>query len=90
MDFYYVNYLHEFLNNEEWEKAQPRPDKIIVIASNFDEAKNKINECINIFNNNCESDERFSILGEVIKMNGLRMFNSFHGGISCFPIHESK
>lgn len=39
MGFYYVNYLHEFLNNEEWKKAQPKPDKIIVIASNFDEIK---------------------------------------------------
>ena len=88
MDFYYVNYFFEFLINGEWSNVLPRPDKIIVIASNIVEAKNKIDECINIYNNNKKDDERYRIIGDVAKISGICMFNNFNGEKSCCPICE--
>lgn len=86
MDFYYVRFLKEFLNDEIWERAQVRPDYIVVTASNFEEANEKINKCVDIYNNHAEYNERFRITSKIVKANGLKISHNFNGGLSCFPI----
>lgn len=88
MDFYFLEYRYLYLKDGEWVPYDNDFNQIIVVASNIEEAKDKIEKCFEVFRSGDKKRniKKVEIATKVKKMEGLRNSPLFNGGMYCFPI----
>ena len=87
VDFYYAYYQRQTLNkNGEWEDKLYDHQLIVVVASNYDEAKYKIFNCLDKM-----KDYRYrAVLSSDIKeAAGIDFIYDFRGDLCISPIEEN-
>lgn len=89
MNFYHAYYKRQVYDAGEdcWEDTDYNCQGIVVIASNYDEAKVKVEKCLPIVETEQEWGKyRAVLVSDIVECIGLDRRLSFDGGFEVFPI----
>lgn len=85
LNFYMATYKEQRLRDGEWLDTCYQNQKILVLARNMDEAKNKINRCIEKH----QSDNYRAVLnGKIRKCIGIEFCEGFEDSFHVYPVRE--
>ena len=85
LNFYMATYKNQRLRDGEWLDTCYQNQKILVLARNMDEAKNKINRCIERH----QSDNYRAVLnGKIRKCIGIEFCEGFEDAFYVYPVRE--
>ena len=84
LNFYMATYKQQYKDGT-WRDAGYRDQKVVVLARNIDEAKNKINRCIEKH----QSDNYRAVLnGKIRKCIGIEFCQGFEDSFYVVPVQE--
>lgn len=85
MNFYHVYYKRQYWDkdNAQWEDTYYNHQGIVVIASNFDDAKIKIEKCLLKVE---KENYRAVLVGDIVECVGLDMRQGFDDSFNVCPI----
>lgn len=86
MNFYHVYYKRQLWDEDDaqWKDTWYNRQGIVVIASNFDDAKIKIEKCLLKVE---KENYRAVLVGDIVECIGLDMRHSFDGSFCVCPIY---
>ena len=86
MNFYYVYYKRQHWDEDDaqWKDTWYNRQGIVVIASNFDDAKIKIEKCLLKVE---EENYRAVLVGDIVECIGLDMRHGFEASFCVCPIY---
>ncbi len=86
MNFYYVYYKRQYWDEDDaqWKDTCYNRQGIVVIASNFDDAKIKIEKCLLKVE---EENYRAVLVGDIVECIGLDMRHGFEDSFCVCPIY---
>lgn len=89
MELYYAYYKRQHFNvkSGKWEDTFYNHQGIVVVAENFETAKEKVERCIQVAGG---GEFRAVLTGNIIKCIGLDMRELFDGDFSVSPISYEK
>lgn len=85
MNFYHVYYKRQYWDkdNTQWKDTYYNRQGIVVIASNFDDAKIKIEKCLLSVE---KENYRAVLVGDIVECIGLDMRQGFDDSFNVCPI----